>query len=76
LLVNTTAAVLGTTAGLLALDPTEAAYFHRSSTFRGFNNIFTGNARRLRRKIPNPNGWLASLDSNSGSRIPAYLWYG
>jgi membrane-associated phospholipid phosphatase len=39
-----TTAVLGTTAGLLALDPTEAAYFHRSSTFQGFNNIFTGNA--------------------------------
>jgi membrane-associated phospholipid phosphatase len=39
-----TAAVLGTTAGLLALDPTEAAYFHRTPTFQRFNNIFTGNA--------------------------------
>ena len=39
-----TAAVLGTTAGLLALDPTEAAYFRRTSSFNGFNNIFTGNA--------------------------------
>ena len=39
-----TAAVLGTTAGLVALDPTEAAYFRRTSTFHGFNNIFTGNA--------------------------------
>jgi hypothetical protein len=39
-----TTAVLGTTAGLLALDPTEAAYFHRTSTFQAFNNIFTGNA--------------------------------
>jgi membrane-associated phospholipid phosphatase len=39
-----TAAVLGTTAGLMALDPTEAAYFRRTSSFRGFNNIFTGNA--------------------------------
>jgi membrane-associated phospholipid phosphatase len=39
-----TAAVLAITAGLLALDPTEAAYFHRTSTFHGFNNIFTGNA--------------------------------
>ncbi len=39
-----TAAVLGTTAGLLALDPTEAAYFHRTSSFHGFNNIFSGNA--------------------------------
>ena len=39
-----TAAVLGTTAGLLAFDPTEAAYFRRTSTFQGFNNTFTGNA--------------------------------
>jgi len=38
------AAVLGTTAGLVALDPIEAGYFHRSSTFQGFNNFFTGNA--------------------------------
>jgi membrane-associated phospholipid phosphatase len=38
-----TAAVLGTTAGLLALDPVEAAYFHRTPTFQTFNNIFTGN---------------------------------
>ena len=39
-----TAAVLGTTAGLVALDPTESSYFHRTSTFHGFNNIFTGKA--------------------------------
>jgi membrane-associated phospholipid phosphatase len=39
-----TAAILGTTAGLFALDPTEASYFRRTSTYRGFNNIFTGNA--------------------------------
>lgn len=39
-----TIAVLGTTAGLLALDPTEASYFRRTSSFHGFNNIFTANA--------------------------------
>ena len=39
-----TAAVLGTMAGLIALDPTEAGYFRNTSTFHGFNNIFTGNA--------------------------------
>ena len=39
-----TAAVVGATAGLLALDPSEAAYFHRTPAFQGFNNIFTGNA--------------------------------
>jgi len=38
------AAVLGTTAGLITLDPTESGYFRRTSTFRGFNTIFTGNA--------------------------------
>ena len=39
-----TVAILGTTAGLMALDPTEAGYFRNTSTFHGFNNIFTGNA--------------------------------
>jgi len=39
-----TAAFLGATAGLVALDPIEGGYFHRSSTFQGFNHFFTGNA--------------------------------
>jgi membrane-associated phospholipid phosphatase len=39
-----TAAVLGTAAGLVALDPTEAAYFHRASAFQRFNSVFAGNA--------------------------------
>jgi membrane-associated phospholipid phosphatase len=39
-----TAAVLGTTAGLIALDPTEAGYFRNTPAFHGFNNIFTSNA--------------------------------
>jgi membrane-associated phospholipid phosphatase len=39
-----TAAVLGTTAGLVAFDPIEAGYFRRTSIFQGFNNTFTGNA--------------------------------
>jgi membrane-associated phospholipid phosphatase len=38
-----TAMVLGTTAGLVALDPTEAGYFRRTSTFNEFNRIFAGN---------------------------------
>jgi membrane-associated phospholipid phosphatase len=42
-----TAAVLGTTAGLLLLDPSEAGYFRRTPTFHGFNNIFTGNATAI-----------------------------
>ena len=42
-----TAAVLGTTAGLVLLDPSEAGYFRRTPTFHGFNNIFTGNATAI-----------------------------
>jgi membrane-associated phospholipid phosphatase len=38
-----TAAVLGTTAGLVLLDPNEAGYFRRTPTFHGFNNIFASN---------------------------------
>jgi membrane-associated phospholipid phosphatase len=38
------AAVLGITAGLIASDPGESAYFRRTSTFHGFNSIFTSNA--------------------------------
>jgi membrane-associated phospholipid phosphatase len=42
-----TAVVLGTTAGLVIVDPIEASYFHRTSTFHGFNAIFSGNATAL-----------------------------
>jgi membrane-associated phospholipid phosphatase len=42
-----TAAILGTTAGLVALDPNEARYFRRTSSFHGFNNIFTANATSI-----------------------------
>jgi membrane-associated phospholipid phosphatase len=42
-----TAAVLGTTAVLVPLDPAESAYFRRTRTFHGFNNIFTGNATAI-----------------------------
>jgi hypothetical protein len=39
-----TTAVVGTTVGLIALDPTAAAYFRGTSTFHGFNNVISGNA--------------------------------
>jgi membrane-associated phospholipid phosphatase len=39
-----TVAILGTTAGLVAFDPVESRWFRRSSTFNGFNNVFTSNA--------------------------------
>jgi membrane-associated phospholipid phosphatase len=42
-----TTAVLGTTAALVLLDPSEAGYFRRTPTFHGFNNIFTGNATAI-----------------------------
>jgi membrane-associated phospholipid phosphatase len=42
-----TLAVLGTTAALIALDPHDAPYFRRTSSFNGFNNVFTGNATAI-----------------------------
>ncbi|MBV9082303.1 MAG: phosphatase PAP2 family protein [Acidobacteriaceae bacterium] len=39
-----TLAVGSVTAALMAADPYEGRYFHTSSTFQGFNSIFTGNA--------------------------------
>ncbi len=39
-----TAAVLGTTAALIALDPVEAPYFRGTAAFRGFNTVLTSNA--------------------------------
>jgi membrane-associated phospholipid phosphatase len=42
-----TAAVLGTTAGLFSLDPSEAGYFRRTTTFHGFNHILNGNATAI-----------------------------
>jgi len=42
-----TSAVLATTAGLVALDPTDAPYFRRTSTFKPFNNVFSGNATAI-----------------------------
>lgn len=38
-----TAAVLGTTAGLIAADPTVASYFRGTTAFQGFNRAFSGN---------------------------------
>jgi len=42
-----TAAVVGTTAGLVFLDPSETAYFRRTPTFHGFNKILSGNATAI-----------------------------
>jgi membrane-associated phospholipid phosphatase len=37
-----TAAVLGVTAGLIALDPTDTRYFRRTSSFHQFNHVVSG----------------------------------
>jgi len=42
-----TAAFLGTTAGLFYVDPIEARYFRRTTTFHEFRNIFNGNATAI-----------------------------
>ncbi len=41
------AAIVGATAGLVALDPVTAPYFRRTSSFDGFNNVFSGNATSI-----------------------------
>jgi membrane-associated phospholipid phosphatase len=42
-----TAAILGTTAALIALDPQTAPYFRKTSAFSGFNRAFSGNATAI-----------------------------
>jgi membrane-associated phospholipid phosphatase len=42
-----TAAVLGTTAALVAIDPHAGSYFHNTSTFHGFNSTFTSNVTAI-----------------------------
>jgi len=41
------AAIVGVTAGLVALDPKTAPYFRHTSSFDGFNSVFTGNATSI-----------------------------
>jgi hypothetical protein len=38
------AAIVGVTAGLVALDPKTAPYFRRTSSYDGFNHVFSGKA--------------------------------
>ena len=42
-----TAAIIGVTAGLVALDPVTAPHFRRTSSFEGFNHVFSGNATSI-----------------------------
>ncbi len=57
------AAILGTTAALIALDPHDAPYFRRTSTFSGFNGVFTGNAMALGTAIAPVSIYAAGLIS-------------
>jgi membrane-associated phospholipid phosphatase len=41
------AVILGTTAALIALDSHDAPYFKSTSTYAGFNSVFTGNATAI-----------------------------
>jgi hypothetical protein len=41
------AVILGTTAALSALDSHDAPWFRSTSTFAGFNSVFTGNATAI-----------------------------
>ncbi len=54
-------AVLGTTAGLLALDPTEGSYFRNTSTFHSFNNVLTGNATAIGTIVAPASLYIAGL---------------
>jgi membrane-associated phospholipid phosphatase len=42
-----TTAVLGITAGLVLVDPIDARFFRRTSTFHGFNNVFASNTTAI-----------------------------
>ena len=61
-----TAAILGTTAGLVALDPPVAGYFRRTSTFNGFNNVFTGNATSIGMVVAPVSLYVAGLIRKDG----------
>jgi membrane-associated phospholipid phosphatase len=41
------AVILGTTAALIAADPHDAPYFRKTSTFSGFNSVFTSTATEV-----------------------------
>ena len=46
-----TLAVIGLTAGLVALDPSSGKYFHENESYNGFNRIFSGPNTTLAMKI-------------------------
>lgn len=49
------------TAGLVTVDPIEGRYFHQTSRFQGFNQVFTSNATELGTIIAPVSLYLAGL---------------
>jgi membrane-associated phospholipid phosphatase len=59
-----TTMVLGATAGLAAMDSLDGPYFHRTQSFHGFNQVFTGNATSLGILIAPVSMYVAGLVRN------------
>jgi membrane-associated phospholipid phosphatase len=55
------AAVLGTSAGLVALDPHDAPYFRRTTRFQGFNRAFSSNKTTVGTVLAPVSLYLAGL---------------
>jgi membrane-associated phospholipid phosphatase len=53
--------VTAATAGLVTVDPIAGRYFHQTSTFQGFNGVFTGNATGLGTVIAPVSLYVAGL---------------
>lgn len=56
-----TLSVAAATAGLFTVDPIEGRYFHQTSTFQGFNQVFTSNATELGAIIAPVSFYVAGL---------------
>src|ERR1700693_5079861 len=56
-----TLAILGVTAGLIAADTSDAPYFRRTTSFHGFNSVFTSNATAIGTGIAPASLYVAGL---------------
>jgi membrane-associated phospholipid phosphatase len=56
-----TVGVLAVTAGLVALDPITADYFHETTAFHGFNSVFTSNATAIGTALVPASFYIAGL---------------
>jgi membrane-associated phospholipid phosphatase len=67
------AVILGTTAALIALDSHDAPYFRTSSTFAGFNRVFTGNATAIGTAIKMKGTALLAGEAVADSEILTFV---